>query len=452
MRTSPALFVLFACAAPVAHAQFVTADYILDQEPENVVRADTACSAPHCFRIRCGFGSAEIIDTALVAWIRSSGVSVGRIDLVYTSYRLTSDFDQKRLNRARLESLRALFPELFENNLTEWHLVRQNGLREAELGERFFHGFIIRPHEPTKAPDKLLRAAGIKPDHKPTTTEELLAIDEYLKGGRTSYITKRSRIRCSHYYLPRARNKIARGKHYARRSIWRRKQVTVCDTLVFDPVIGSVIPSYPFLDSVVFKVFERNTGWTNAVIVEDITGSMYPYTAQTLVWRRLQQAATPYVRFVFFNDGDAMPDGPIGRSGGAYAIASDSVAPIEAAAFDAMRKGGGGGTPENDIEAMLHAQKAFPDLDALILIADNWAPVRDLSLLAELRVPVHVVLCGSPDGRALHHYVDIALATQGSVHTIESDLYLLSGAVEGHIIHIGDQKFKVHKGRLQLVR
>lgn len=436
----------------VVLGQLVTTTYILDRPPENVVRYDTACGPRECVRLRCGFGSAEILDTALVRWIREEAPAIEQVDLVFTSYRLVDDYDQRELNRKRLESLRLQLPELFENNLTTWRLVRQNGLKEAEFGQRFFHGFVLRLRRPPELPARLLRDAGVKGDRPLSTAEELRVMETYLSPSSPRMVIRPPKVRCTHYFEPRSRTKRERNVRFRRRSIWGRRAMSVCDTTFRTPVVGTVTTSYSFPDSVIFKVFGRDPQWKGAVIVEDVTGSMYPYTAQTLLWRRMQQTATPYVRFAFFNDGDDRPDGPVGRSGGAYVIASDSVAPIEETAIATMRKGNGGQGPENDIEAMLLAQSKFPDLTGLVLIADNWAPVRDLRLLSSVQVPVHVIICGSLDGRIHHNYIHIASATRGSVHTIEEDLDFMSGVIEGSVIHVGDQKFKVRKGELELIR
>lgn len=49
---------------------------------------------------------------------------------------------------------------------------------------------------------------------------------------------------------------------------------------------------------------------------------------------------------------------------------------------------------ENDLEALLEAKKYMDDNWELILIADNYSPVRDIELLEKLDIPVHVILCG----------------------------------------------------------
>ncbi len=109
-------------------------------------------------------------------------------------------------------------------------------------------------------------------------------------------------------------------------------------------------------------------------------------------------------------------------------------------------KGGGGDCPENNIEALLAAEKKFPEAACQVLIADNWANVKDLSLVEQLSKPVRIVLCGVYDGNVNVEYLNLARKTKGSVHLMEQDLYDLSLLHEGELLRIGRKYYRVKKG------
>jgi hypothetical protein len=187
----------------------------------------------------------------------------------------------------------------------------------------------------------------------------------------------------------------------------------------------------PFGDSVVFKVFERNQGWTKMLVVNDWTGSMYAYGAQAVRWHRLHLKQPRVGNFVFFNDGNMLPDDEkkIGSTGGMFEVKADSLPPILQTMREVMLSGYGGDEPENDLEALLYAIQKTPDFEQLVLIADNKSAVRDMALLPQIKVPVRIILCGTKKDGGVHpDYLEIARATGGSIHTIEEDIALLSEA------------------------
>jgi len=219
------------------------------------------------------------------------------------------------------------------------------------------------------------------------------------------------------------------------------------DYLPLDSIdaIGGYAPNpYYKRDSTVFNVFKRNK-WKNITVVGDVTGSMYPYTGQLLIWLKLNSLNELTHRFAFFNDGDETPDDQkvIGSTGGIYSKRCDSFADVKKLVEQTMMKGGGGDCPENDIEALLKTEKDFPEADCQILIADNWAPIKDKSLIDKLKKPVRVVLCGTDEYNVNVDYINLARQTKGSVHLIESDLYDLAKMHEGETITIGKKTFKI---------
>jgi hypothetical protein len=210
-------------------------------------------------------------------------------------------------------------------------------------------------------------------------------------------------------------------------------------------------------DSVVYSVLQRSlSNWNNHVIVQDVTGSMHPYLTQTLLYLRDHLQKNTTEKFVFFNDGDATPDGPIGRSGGCYYQSADHVAAIEEMAFEAMRNGKGGKAPENDLEAILYGIKKYPNCEGVVLIADNFSRVRDFKLMPQLLrlgKPVRVVVCGIAKGDVVNlDYIYLARYTGGSIHTIHQDIIDLSEKKDGQAFKVGSQYFKLNNNRIELLR
>jgi len=79
------------------------------------------------------------------------------------------------------------------------------------------------------------------------------------------------------------------------------------------------------------------------------------------------------------------------------------------------------------------------------MIADNFAPVKDISLLKNFSKPVHIIVCG--DWGEIHpDYLQIAWKTGGSVHTIEEDIVKIATMAEEQEITIGGVKYKIMGG------
>lgn len=190
---------------------------------------------------------------------------------------------------------------------------------------------------------------------------------------------------------------------------------------------GNVTPNIAdTTNSVVFNVLKRNKQWKNKLIVTDLTGSMYPYAQQVSTWMKLHfMKDTTSQHFVFFNDGDKKrdEDKKIGATGGVYHCRAKTVEELVSTMELTIKKGQGGDAPENVVEAIIFGLNRSGKVDDVILIADNWANARDIKMLARVKVPVHVILCGVYDGMEINEdYLNIAYKTKGSLHTIEQDI------------------------------
>jgi antitoxin component YwqK of YwqJK toxin-antitoxin module len=206
-------------------------------------------------------------------------------------------------------------------------------------------------------------------------------------------------------------------------------------------------------NNAVFKVMSRNPKWRKNIIVTDLTASMYPYAKQIHTWLKLffmKDTAQQY--FVFFNDGDHRKDADkkIGATGGIYICKAKTCDDLLTTMKLTIKHGEGGDSPENVVEAILAGLKKVRKPDNVILIADNWAKVRDLSLISRVKVPVRVILCGVYEGMEINtDYLNIAYKTKGSLHTIEQDISDLINQTSGKKFNINGFEYIIKGGSIR---
>jgi hypothetical protein len=202
----------------------------------------------------------------------------------------------------------------------------------------------------------------------------------------------------------------------------------------------------------VLAVLNRLKGsWQKKIIVTDVTGSMSPYYQQVLIWHALNLIKGGQTKYVFFNDGDNTPDGPIGASGGLYHCEGEikDLKTIITSMQKGIRAGNGGMAPENDIEALLGAIEHRKNGEELILIADGLCKVRDIRLLGKLKIPVRIIVCGGAYSRKKSinpQYLRIARKTKGSVHTMEEDITNLGDLVNGGTVELNGETYEFQDG------
>lgn len=201
-------------------------------------------------------------------------------------------------------------------------------------------------------------------------------------------------------------------------------------------------------DTVVLSVLDRNK-WKDKLIVCDLTGSMTPYANQLTVWYQLRYKLEKNLQFVFFNDGDATPDSKkvIGNTGGIYYTPSKGMDSLQKFISMVCSRGYGGDGPENNMEALIKGVKMAAPFKEIVMIADNYAPVKDIQLLKNFNMPVHIILCGSMNSDIHTDYLDIARKTGGSVHTMEEDIVNLASISEGQEVNISGRIYKVMGGK-----
>ncbi len=447
-----ALLCSFLHFMPLARAQNVDFNYLTHKKPEQISKyfpgADNTVTIP------VAFGDSALQTPEKLKELK--GLQIVKIELVYSDFQSTASFDQPSLNGARLRMLKKAAPYLFNMSTIEWSMLAQTACKNEEQARSYFHGFVIHfkpePDASTFSRDSSLFKGMLNSDSLGHYIN-ILVVTRHIKKSKT--LTGR--------YLPISDKKRRAGITYSHKGIWGRypEYDRESDTLkaeswlpvyVENPDAAGYIVRH-FTDTVVNATFRRNMkNWDSVLIVQDVTGSMGPYTTQVMLWNRLNFSHSPSHDFLFFNDGDNKPDRDkvIGKTGGLYYVHAHHIEEVEAKCDTAMRKGNGGDCAENNIEALLAAQKHLKGKKQLVMIADNNAPVKDIALLPYVKVPVHIILCGATGEGVNTDYLNIARATGGSIHTMEQDLSDLLRFSEGETLTLNGFRYKIQGGKFQL--
>ena len=414
------------------------------------------------------------------------------IDVACTDYPINASLQV--LNKSRVASFLKRFAFIEAGQLAQVNFFQQTDGELREKAMTMFHGLIVkfRPKqsaENSKAEvvklEEIVRSGSIIPAVKPATVtkkidstktdlEKLYAQRPrkfqngtwYIQVGRTGILSRDNALPkkspLDSFIIREPKEALDEGliskseyKEFKRStsiriyyprwfpldSVLPQKPATVVEK----PMVVTKTNKIP--DSSILKILDR-TKWENTSIVGDVTGSMYTYTAQLLLWVKTNPIGSLSKNFVFFNDGDLTPDKDkkLGNTGGIYYKRCNTYAEVESLMRGTMLKGGGGDYPENNIEALLTAEKAFPETEYQVMIADNWAAIKDKALWQYLTKPVRIVVCGATEFNVNIDYLNLARKTKGSVHLMESDLYNLAGLKEGEILKVGKNNFVVKNG------
>jgi hypothetical protein len=208
---------------------------------------------------------------------------------------------------------------------------------------------------------------------------------------------------------------------------YRPKRLHVIDEVKSPQQLRAIISGHATTrDSTVLHILERHPEWNQMLVIMDWTGSMYQYGAQLVLWHKLNFLTQPdrVKHFVFFNDGNSRKSWQkrIGRTGGVYRAKNSDITEIVETMEYVMKKGNGGDSPENDLEAVLTGIQYLEGFQEVILIADNKSDVRDIELLKKINRPVRVIICDQQGSDIHPHYRQIAEWTGGSIHTLTEDL------------------------------
>lgn len=415
------------------------------------------------------------------------------IDVACTDYPINASL--VTLNKSRVASFLKRFPFIEEGQLAQVNFFQQTDGELREKAMTMFHGLNIK-FRPRQSADNaklevvklqdIVKTGSPAQAAKPTTvikktnneTDSLERIyagrPRKVQSGKTYILVGRSSIVSADADMPKRspldsivvrepKDALAEGlinkseykefkastsiriyvPHWVSEDILIPKKTTQVAEKIVRTINRTKIP-----DTTILNILDRMK-WQNTTIVGDVTGSMYPYTAQLLLWVKTNPIGSRSKNFVFFNDGDDMPDKDkkTGSTGGIYYKSCSTYAEVEDLAESTMLKGAGGDYPENNIEALLMAEKAFPNTEFQVMIADNWAPIKDKVLSLQLTKPVRIVVCGATQFNVNIDYLNLARITRGSVHLMDSDLYNLSGLKEGEVLKVGKNNFVVKNGK-----
>jgi hypothetical protein len=467
MRTL--LFFIFLCLSGASFSQSRIAAILKDKEVLTDYYEMSSAGSKVMY-LPMEFGKSTFSYQQAEAIGKLQNATIVCVDVVYSDYPAKADFTP--LTKKRLETLEKLLPELLRDPEIEFRKVRQTIAKTKDVAESLEHGFFIyfRPN-PVKG-SGAAEARKLKSLLKSSAEKEMLSTDTAAidTGGLGKFwcwqiliTTDTSTLSMVSYPVPEGATRTIKRIHKkqaADQGYINLKHYEMFDSVyqVEDRADNDCMSSdgsyfiYDLPDSTVSEVFRRHK-WKGAVIVADVTGSMYPYTGQLLKWLQLNLVKNEKQQFLFFNDGDMKDDREkvIGKTGGLYPVLTKDYDEVEKTIIKAMTNGGGGDAPENNIEALLEVNRLCASCDSIVMIADNWAPVKDISLLSSLKKPVKVVLCGVL-GRIHKDYLRLARDTKGSVHLIEEDIYNLAELKEGETITIHGILYKLVKGEFVVIK
>jgi len=382
MKSAALFFFLFLCTFNIA-AQKRTVDDIANQREIPKAVYRLTTGAVDALVINMTYGQHEVVSETDRKKLADAQVIA--VDLVFTDFPKGQDL--KALNKTRIEKIYSLRKDLVTNPDVQWKIIRQTSCNNEAEAQVLFHGIVI--HYRPKQDEKTIAADLKKLGDLPSTGDSLKKL------------------------------------------------------------VSRTVPyGVKLADSTVLKILDRHKEWTNMVIVADLSGSMSPYATQLLVWFQLRMKDKAVKQVVFFNDGDMKDESAkvVGSIGGIYKVKTMSYEEILATAVKTISNGSGGDAPENNCEAILRGIEAAPEAKEIILIADNLANIKDISLMKDIKKPVRIILCGTELAPINADYLNLARATGGSVHTMRDDLTTLTKGNEGETVKIAGSTFKIVGG------
>ncbi|MDX2174409.1 MAG: hypothetical protein SFY56_15005 [Bacteroidota bacterium] len=449
MKKYHTFLILFFIASTLV-GQKVKIEDLLLIKPIYTQKLNAANLTNNTVQLKMDFNSPVILNASSANPLKN--LSILKVELYYTAFQVSERFSQPKLNKERLENLKSIFPELFDQSYTTWEFKAQNDCKEEQTARSYFHGFVITYIPRPTAED---------------TKKEITKINAILKSDSLGFDSvyndyfpriKNKKIKTG-FYIPVSKRKREMGIVYTKKSVFNRKPqyVNKVDTLGPGKEYHKFVEGKDALafvkrnvkDSTVFSVLRRQNKWREVAFVCDVTGSMSPYTTQLLVWYKLNCMSNTINYFTFFNDGDNKEDRKkkIGNTGGIYNVEAVRYDDVEAGIQKAMMAGSGGDGPENNCEALLETIKHKPDAKEYVMVADNFANVKDIKLMSEINKPIHIIICGMGNAIVNTDYLDLARATKGSIHSIEQDIDNLMSLNEGQTITFNGIKYILHKGR-----
>jgi len=405
--------------------------------------------------LKNGFRSSEFVNSE--EWLQlKDSVEVYRIDVVYSKYPLKKGVYTEifPLLFNRLNHLFELDSDLNDPSL-EWNKVLQTHCIDDNQVDQLLHGVLIwyRPYSE-------------ETELEPQIAHQVVDPSKTAGSAQTSYEelkTSISYVQQSTFFSDSLKELLIGKTMDQQRAIIRTvleaeqknkpdQDLTKIEKIERDRYLtelNSVVNLYRS-DSIVFKVLSRHPEWQEVVVVNDWTGSMYGYGSQVVEWHIRNREISGIEQITLFNDGDAKStfDKKIGETGGIYIQKADNVEKLIGLFQLVMMNGGGGDGPENDIEAILAAIAERDDLKEVVLIADNYPCIRDISLAKLIDVPVRIIVCGYREEYGINpDLVYLARVTNGGLYTIEDDLENLqiNYSETGEVADSKESRFKIAK-------
>ena len=163
--------------------------------------------------------------------------------------------------------------------------------------------------------------------------------------------------------------------------------------------------------------------YKNPLVICDATSQMSMILDDLQAWFSNYVKTNPASQFVFFNDGDKKTNAEkkMGETGGIYYTPPVPLDKLIVFMRMVYSNGQDDDLRHNYIEALIKGmQMAKQPYSDVILIVDNHATVSDMSLLSQVKVPVHVVVFCSIKGGCDHSYcvpdyMKIAWQTKGTL-------------------------------------
>tara|TARA_B100001778_G_scaffold325437_1_gene320939 strand:+ start:2624 stop:4759 length:2136 start_codon:yes stop_codon:yes gene_type:complete len=372
-------------------------------------------------------------------------VKAYRVDVIFSKYPLRKGQYKMvhPLLSNRIKNILLFDPSLNEKEV-EWRIILQTNCENDEQADSLFHGARIYFSKPKKekikndtticCQDSVPKRKVIENQFSPAAIlnnmnkiNTIQPIPDSLKKVLSGKSLDEKEEIYSSYYEEKWRS--IPDKNFEEKSNQEKKKTLEKIT----KFTNKFVPN----SKIVSSVMNRHPEWDNALVVVDWTGSMYGHGGQILHWHTLNFKKSGITKFTLFNDGDRKIVKNIGETGGVYHQKANNVEKINALYNLVMSKGGGGDSPENDVEAILKAEMNTDtsQYDMIILLADNNSCVRDISLYDRIQKPVKVILCGySPLIGIDPDYLIIAAKTGGGVYTIDEDIENLKLQVKGETI------------------
>lgn len=406
--------------------------------------------------LRNGLRSSQFIAPNVWSNIKDT-VYPYRVDIVYSRYPV-KDGEYKEIYPLLCNRLIRLFeldPSLNDTSII-WRTILQTHIENDEQVNSLFHGVVIwyrTSEEEAENTDKKDSSANgsklVQTDYgSQSTSTELIKTINGLKENALLNDSIRNLIDGKNIDIQRHIIQQYLAKELTIKNKIPLNERSPLEMMQFKKQINEYLKHNPFSDSVVWKVMDRHPEWTDALVINDWTGSMYGYGAQVLHWH-LNNYKHSGIRFLsLFNDGDGKTTAQkiIGETGGIYSAEASDI-PSILNLFNFVRlNGGGGDRPENNIEAILTSIERFPEHKEIIMIADNFACIRDIELAYKISKPVRIIVCGYNQEFGVNtHLAYLAKITNGGLYTLEKDIENLriDLVAKGEIAHNKDNRFYI---------